>query len=257
MEMENTPPYLSKTTELDWKSQLQSHHSRRRTRCINDILIKEKSSQLGLNDFSFNTLFNSPGILLKGSYSYTSSVLSDLSPSPTSSSDENFLTMNLMDTVNKVFKKRSQSVPALLRIDIYQDRAMRLMRKRHGKIFEKRKVLDDDTFNSFDNSPNDMQEFSLSSPQDFAFTFDYNEINKLNKELLSMDNNIEESLSAEKFPESPERVLFFTDSENNNIFHITPSMVKSFEIQREIRHKRRKNKGTHSFDDTCLHRESC
>ncbi|XP_029637181.1 uncharacterized protein LOC115212414 [Octopus sinensis] len=256
MKMENTPPYLSKTTELDWKSQLQSRHSRRRTRCINEILVKEKSSQLGLNDFSSNTLFNSSGIL-KRNYSYDSSVLSDLPPSPTSSSDEDFLTMNLMNTVNRVLKKRSQSVPALLQIDIYQDRAMRLMRKRHGKIFEKRKVLDDDTFDSFDNSPNDMQEFSLSSPQDFVFTFDYNEISKLNKELLSMDNNIEESLSAEKFPESPDRVLLFSDSENNNIFHITPSMVKSFEIQREIRRKRRRNKGTHSFDDTCLHRESC
>ncbi|GAB1604887.1 uncharacterized protein LOC115212414 [Argonauta hians] len=251
--MENSPvSYLSKPSELDWRSRLQSRRSRRKTRGINEIFLKDKATQPNAGEFSPDSSLNqSSSILLRRNYSYDSGVVSDMSRSPTPTFDE-----DLCDNVNRLTKKRSQSVPALLRIDIYQYRAMKLMRKRHGKIFGKRKVTYDESSDSAETSPNSKKDCSPSDSQDFVFTFDYSEINDLNKELLSMDSNTEEPPNVETHPESSESGLLFKDYENNNVFHITPSMMKSFAIQKEIRRKRRSNRAIHSFDDNCLRRES-
>lgn len=182
------------------------------------------------------------------------------SESPTSSigEEEDLILSDILDDMNRVPKNRSNSAPTLVRIDSFQDRAMRLMRKRHANLQKNRRRA-----HSANRVAKEVEVFEPCSPTttntllvptpeypDIMFTV-INNSNRVDR--IVPDNNNNNVSDHAVWAENANETVILTDNNGLRMFTTTKELVRSFELQKQIR-KRRANKKTLSFDENLLRR---
>lgn len=278
MESKMILPKLTITRiQVSKKEQMVQRRSRRRTCCMNDLfprtcsplkshqtsspcMSKSSDTHHHHDNDSYNSSYR--GKIQSSDDSGLSSV-SSTSPTPSieDGEEEELILTDILDDKKRIPKKRSNSAPTLVRIDSFQDRAMRLMRKRHSKLQKHRQRAhsvsrndeNSEVFEPF--SPTSSNTLLVPSPTspDIMFALTSNSNGDLSVDRLVPDTNNNNVPDHAALIENANETVILTDSNGISVFITTKELVRSFELQRQIR-KRRVNKKTMSFDENLLRR---
>ena len=287
MENQLVLPKLTITRiQVSKKDQMSQRRSRRRTCCLNDLfprtsspLKPRESRQTSSPCMNHNNTDLSHQHLHQhndtedhdSSYRVKVPSSDDSGPSSVSSTsstpsiedgdEEDLILTDILDDKKRIPKKRSNSAPTLVRIDSFQDRAMRLMRKRHSKFQKNRQRAhsanrseeNSEVFEPFSpTSSNTLLVPSQTSP-DIMFALCSNSNGDLSVDRLVSDSNNNNVPDHSALIENANETVILTDSNGISMFITTKELVRSFELQRQIR-RRRVNKKTISFDENLLRR---